>query len=79
MSTVINAIKSGYFQFVNFIQTMPMIWFVTIWIAIFCLSLICLVRFFKEYNGTQKNFVKVSSMVIAVVLILLLVYLTYIR
>lgn len=71
--------KSLYYQFVNFIQTMDSLWFVTLWIALLCSTLICVVKFFKVYNGTQKNFEKVSLIVLALIFFALFLYITYIR
>lgn len=68
-----------YNQFVNFIQDMHVLWFITIWIALVVTVLICTLKFFKIYNGEQKNFQKVSLIIIAVIALVLLVYLTYIR
>ncbi|MCQ2565053.1 MAG: hypothetical protein MJ152_04280, partial [Clostridia bacterium] len=58
--------KSFYNQFVNFIQGIPGVWFVIAWLLLISLAFICIVRFFKIYNGTQKNFEKVSLIIIAV-------------
>ena len=71
--------KSLYYQFVNFIKTMPNLWFLTIWLLTFSLILTLVVRFYKIYNGEQKKFEKVSLLVIALILFAILVYLTYIR
>ena len=71
--------KSIYYQFVNFIQTLSPLWFITIWITLLCGTLISITRFFKLYNGEQKSFEKVSLLVIAIICFALLVYLTYIR
>jgi len=79
METIKNAFKSGYFQFVSFIRDMPIGWFLTIWIAFLALALVCVIKFFKEYNGTQKEFVKVSMIILAVIFIACLVFVTYIR
>lgn len=71
--------KSLYYQFVNFIQEMQPVWFVTIWCVLFCGTLIFVMKFFKIYNGEQKSFEKVSYIFIAIILFALLVYLTYLR
>ena len=71
--------KSIYYQFVNYIQTMPFIWFATINIILFSFSLICVMKFFKKYNGTQKKFEKLSLIISAVLMFAVLVYLTSIR
>ena len=71
--------KSIYYQFVNFIQTMNSLWFMTIWITLLCLTLILIMKFFKKYNGTQKNFEKVSLLILALICFAVLVYLSYIR
>jgi len=71
--------ESVYYQFVNFIQEMPAVWFVTIWVALFCGTLIFIMRFFKIYNGEQKSFEKLSFIFLAVIFFALLVYFTYLR
>jgi len=72
-------LKSLYYQFVNFIQTMQPIWFITVWMALFAGILLLVVKFFKIYDGTQKKFEKLSVLVIALVLFAILIYLTIIR
>ena len=71
--------KSLYYQFVNFIQTMAPIWFITVWMSMFAVSLVLVMKFFKIYNGTQKKVEKVSLIILAVLLFAALIYLTYIR
>ena len=71
--------KSIYYQFVNFIQSIPAIWFVCIWLLLFAGALILVVRFFKIYNGEQKKFEKISFIVLAVIILAILIYLTYLR
>lgn len=71
--------ESIYFQFVNFIQELPAVWFICIWLLLFALILVLVIRFFKVYNGTQKKFEKISLMVLALLLTAVLIYLTYIR
>lgn len=71
--------KSLYYQFVNFIQEMSVVWFVTIWVILFCGVLLFTMKFFKIYNGEQKSFEKLSYIFIAVILFVLLVYLSYLR
>lgn len=71
--------KQIYYQFVNFIQEMPQLWFVTIWLVLLAICFVCIMRFYKIYNGTQKTFEKVSLLIIAILIFALLVYLTYIR
>ncbi len=71
--------KSVYYQFVNFIQTMDALWFTTIWMAMFAGILLLIMNFFKIYNGTQKKFEKLSLFILAIILFAVLVFLTYIR
>ena len=71
--------KSIYYQFVNFIQELNGLWFMTIWLLLLATILILIVRFFKIYDGTQKKFEKVSLLILAILLIAVLVFLTYIR
>ena len=71
--------KELYYQFVNFIQEMPNIWFTTIWLGLMAVIFVLVVKFYKIYNGTQKNFEKISLLVLALILFAILIYLTYIR
>lgn len=71
--------KDMYYQIVNFFQTMPTIWFITIWIVLFAGILLCIMKFFKAHDGKQQKFEKVSMLVLAIIFIALLIYLTYIR
>ena len=71
--------KSLYYQFVNFIAEMPVVWYVTIWAVLFCGALILIMKFFKLYNGEQKSFEKVSYIFIALILFALLVFFTSLR
>lgn len=71
--------KSLYYQFVNFIQTMETVTYTIIWLLLFAVILIFIMKFFKIYNGTQKKFEKLSYVVIALLLFALLIYLTYLR
>lgn len=68
-----------YYQFVNFIQEMPKIWFITIWLGLMSVIFILVVKFYKIYNGTQTSFEKISYLIWALILFALLIYLTYIR
>ena len=72
-------LTSFYNQFVNFIQELHTACFVTIWVILLVGMLVCIMRFFKIYDGTQKKFEKVSLMIIAIILFALLIYITYIR
>ena len=71
--------KSLYYQFVNFIAEMPVVWYVTIWVVLFGGTLIFITKFFKLYNGEQKSFEKVSYIFLAVILFILLVIFTNLR
>lgn len=71
--------KSLYFQFVNYIQTMSPLWFITIWLLLFAVVFILVMKFYKIYDGTQKKFEKLSLIVLSLILFAVLVYLTYIR
>ena len=71
--------KSLYYQFVNFIQTLEPLWFTTIMLLLVAADLVLIMKFFKIYNGTQKKFEKVSYIVLAVLLLAVLIYLTYLR
>ena len=79
METIKNAFKSGYFQFVSFIRDMPTIWFGILWAVLVSLTLVCIMKFFKKYDGTQKEFVKVSLIILAVIFFAFLMFITYVR
>ena len=71
--------KDIYYKFVNYIQEMPALWFGSICLLLVAISLGLIVKFYKIYNGTQKNFEKISLLVLAIIVFAVLVYLTYIR
>lgn len=71
--------ESLYYQFVNFIQDLNNLVFVTIWLLLVAIILVLIVKFFKIYNGTQKSFEKLSYIILAILLFAVLVFLTYIR
>lgn len=70
---------SLYNRFVNFLQELDTIWFVTIWMLLLVVMLVYILRFFKIYNGTQQKFEKVSLMILALVVFAVLIFITYIR
>ena len=71
--------RSIYYQFINFVQTMRPLWFMAIWLGLVAVILVLIMKFFKIYNGTQKKFEKLSLLVVALVLFAILIYLTNIR
>ena len=71
--------KEAYYQVVNFFQSMPMIWFVTIWLALLAGGLLCIMNFFKAHDGKQKRIEKAGLLVLAILMFAFLIYLTYIR
>ena len=71
--------KSLYYQFVNFVQTMHAGVFVTIWLILMALVLVNIMKFFKAYNGTQKKFEKMGTFTLALILFAIVVFFTYIR
>ena len=68
-----------YYQFVNFWQEMKPLWFGTIAMLLLALTLIFIAKFFKKYDGTQKEFVKLNYLLLAVIFFAILVYLISIR
>ena len=71
--------ETFYFQFVNFIQEMDGLWFMTLWIAMVAITLILIMKFYKVHNGTQKSFEKISLLILAVIIFAAVIYLTYLR
>lgn len=71
--------KSLYYQFVNFIQTMDGVVFYLLWLFMIALILVNVMKFFKIYNGTQKKFEKLSLLFTAILLFGILIFLTNIR
>lgn len=71
--------KSIYYQIVNFIQSLDALIFTAIILILFACALMCVVKFFKAYNGTQKKFEKLSKIVIAVLILMVLIFLISVR
>ena len=71
--------KSLYYKFVNIIQTMDPLWFISLWLVAVAIELVIIMKFFKIYNGTQKKFEKLSLLVIAVVVLALIIFITSLR
>ena len=71
--------KSLYYQFVNFVQSIDPVYFIIIWLLLTAAVLVFIMKFFKVYNGTQKKFEKLSYFFIAMALFGLLIFLTYLR
>lgn len=71
--------KSLYYQFINFIQQMPDMWYTAMLLALFVVSILSVMKFFKAHNGTQNNFEKLGSLFLGVVVLLFLIFLVYIR
>lgn len=71
--------KSLYYKFVNIIQTMDSLWFISLWLVAVAIELVIIMKFFKIYNGTQKKFEKLSLLVIAVAVLALIIFISSIR
>ena len=71
--------KSLYYKFVNLIQTMDSLWFISLWLVAVAIELVIIMKFFKIYNGTQKKFEKLSLLVIAVVVLAVIIFVTSLR
>ena len=71
--------EAAYYQFVNFVQGLPNLWFYTIWFGLFAVVFLLVTKFFKIYNGTQKKFEKISILVLAILIFAVIVYVTYLR
>lgn len=71
--------ESMYFEFVNFWRDMKPLWFGTICLVLLALTFINIAKFFKKYDGTQKEFIKLNYIVLAVLFFAVLVYLVSIR
>lgn len=71
--------RSIYYQFVNYIQELDAVWFASLILILFACALMCVVNFFKKYDGTQKKFEKLSKIVLALLILLVLIFLVNIR
>ena len=71
--------KELYYNFVNFMQEMPSLWFATILLGLMAVIFVLIVKFYKIYNGTQTKFEKISLLVLALILFAVVVYLSNIR
>lgn len=68
---------SLYYQFVNYIQSIPPIWFMTIFIAGISGTFLLIVKFFKRYDGSQTRFEKLSLLILAMMLFGAVAYITH--
>ena len=71
--------KSVYYKIADYIQAMDPLIYATIWLGLFALAFILVVKFFKIYNGTQKKFEKLSYVVLALLVFVIIVFLTNVR
>ena len=71
--------KDLYYSFINFIQEMPALWYITIWFVCFAVIAVSIIKFYKVYNGTQNRFEKLGTLFLAIILFIVLIFLTYIR
>ena len=71
--------KSLYYKFANFLQEMNNGLFAVICLLLFAACLVLVMRFFKIYNGTQKNFEKLSLIVSALLLFGVIIFLVAVR
>ena len=68
---------SLYYQFVNYIQSIPPIWFMTIFIVGISGTFLLIVKFFKRYDGSQTRFEKLSLFILAMMLFGAVAYITH--
>ncbi|MBE7076671.1 MAG: hypothetical protein E7374_02135 [Clostridiales bacterium] len=73
------ALKSIYYQFENWIATMNPWLFAFIYVILFAIIFISILRFYKIYNGEQKQFEKISLLIITILLFAFVVFITYVR
>ena len=71
--------KAFYEKIVGYIQAIDPLWFSVIWLGLFALALVLVMKFFKIYNGTQKKFEKLSYIVLALLVFALIIFLTMAR
>ncbi len=72
-------IKSYYYRLLNFIQGWPGYVFAIVWLVLLAIIFSLVMKFFKIYNGTQKRIEKGSLIFLAVLLLAVLIFLTYVR
>ncbi len=71
--------KSAYYQFVNYIQSLGHYTSMFIWLFMFAGILLLMTKFFKLHNGTQKKVEKPSLLILALMLFAVLIYFNYLR
>lgn len=71
--------KTFFNKLVELVQSIPNIWFITIVCLLFALSLGLVVKFFKQYDGTQKELKKPSLIILSLISLVLVVFLIYLR
>ena len=71
--------KSLYYQFVNYIQEIPAVWFIIIFLCGMSAVLMLMVKFYKKQDGTKTRVEKVSFFILAILLFSIIAFLTYLR
>ena len=69
--------RSFYYQFVNWVQAIPPLWFMTIFIAGISGTFMLIIKFFKKYDGSQTKFEKLSFLILAIMLFSVVAYISY--
>ena len=76
---ILNVFKSAYYQVVDWVQQLSALWYVTIWLCLLASVLFLVANFYKKYNGEQKKFEKIGLFILAIILIVFLVFISYAR
>ncbi len=71
--------KSLYYQFVNFIHNLHSLVFWTIWVALLAVTFLLIVKFFNSYDEDKKRYKKISFLILSIILMLVLIFFTYLR
>ena len=71
--------KNIYNQIVDFIRSIPNIWYVTLIIGLLVVSLLMFIKFYKSHDVVEKKAGKITYIIIALIFIAILIFIVSVR
>ena len=68
---------SLYYQFVNYIQSIPPIWFYTIFFVGISGVILLMVKFYKKFDDSETILAKLKYVFLAIILFSIIAYITH--
>lgn len=68
---------SLYYQFVNYIQSIPPIWFYTIFLVGISGVILLMVKFYKKFDDSETVLAKLKYVFLAIILFSIIAYITH--